>query len=89
MGREAEPISNFVVFPVATLHPEFDFKTVVKKKFGGHFVPKHNFIHDCACFHKRNQRTNETMEAFVRSLYELLQHCEFGSSKYEQIPDKS
>ena len=90
MGREAEPIYGSFVFPAATEaipHPEFDYDVVVEK-FNEHFVPKRNVIHDRACFHKRIQRAGETVEAFVRSLYELAQHCEFGNSKDEQIRDR-
>lgn len=90
MGRDAEPIYGSFVFPAATEatpHPEFDYKMVVEK-FDEHFVPRRNVIHDRACFHKRNQKTDETVEAFVRSLYELAQHCEFGNSKDEQIRDR-
>ena len=68
-------------------HPEYDFDLVMQK-FDEHFVPKRNVIHDRACFHKRSQRAGETVEAFVRSLYELLQHCEFGAGKDEQIWDR-
>lgn len=57
------------------------------EKFDEHFVPSCNVIHDRACFHKRDQRADETVEAFVRSLYELAQHCESGNSKDEQIGD--
>lgn len=90
MGKDAEPIYSSFVFPAATEanpHPEFDFKTVVEK-FDEHFVPRRNVIHDRACFHKRNQKADEPVEAFVRSLYELAQHCEFGNSKDEQIRDR-
>lgn len=55
------------------------------EKFDEHFVPKRNVIHDRACFHKRTQRDGETVEVFVQSLYELVQHCKFGNSKDEQI----
>lgn len=57
-------------------------------KFDAHFVPKHNVIHQHACFHKWTQRAGEPVEAFVWSLYELVQHCEFGNSKDEQIRDR-
>ena len=73
MGRDMEPIYGSFVFPPATEaipHPEFDYDVVVEK-FNKHFVPKRNVIHDRACFHKRIQRAGETVEAFVRSLYEL------------------
>ena len=90
MGMDAEHIYGSFVFPAATEaipHPEFDCD-VVLEKFNEHFVPKRNVIHDRACFHKRIQRAGETVEAFVRSLYELAQHCEFGNSKDEQIRDR-
>lgn len=90
MGREAEPIYDSFVFPAATEarpHPEYEFNLVMEK-FDEHFVPKRNVIHDRACFHKRSQRAGETVEAFVRSLYELAQHCEFGTGKDEQIRDR-
>lgn len=90
MGRDAEPIYGSFVFPAATEarpHPEYDFNLVIGK-FDEHFVPKRNVIHDRACFHKRSQRAGETVEAFVRSLYELAQHCEFGAGKDEQIRDR-
>lgn len=81
MGRDAEPIYSSFVFPAATEanpHPEFD----------EHFVPRRNVIHDRACFHKRSQRADETVEVLVQSLYELAQHCEFGNSNDEQIRDQ-
>ncbi|CAL1594813.1 unnamed protein product [Knipowitschia caucasica] len=90
MGRDAEPIYGSFVFPAATEampHPEYDFNLVIQK-FDEHFVPKRNVIHDRACFHKRSQRAGEAVEAFVRSLYELAQHCEFGAGKDEQIRDR-
>ena len=90
MGRDAEPIYNSFVLPAATEdnpHPEFDFNAVLGK-FDEHFVPKRNVIYERACFHKRTQRAGESVEAFVRSLYELAQHCDFGNSKDEQIRDR-
>uniref|UniRef100_A0AAV2IZN7 Uncharacterized protein n=1 Tax=Knipowitschia caucasica TaxID=637954 RepID=A0AAV2IZN7_KNICA len=90
MGSDAEPIYGSFVFPAATEampHPEYDFNLVIQK-FDEHFVPKRNVIHDRACFHKRSQRAGEAVEAFVRSLYELAQHCEFGAGKDEQIRDR-
>lgn len=90
MGRDAEPIYNSFVFPAAAEdnpHPEFDFNAVFQK-FDEHFVPKRNVIHERACFHKRTQRAGESVEAFVRSLYELAQHGEFGNCKDEQIRDR-
>ena len=56
--------------------------------FCDHFVPKRNVIHERACFHKRAQKPGESVEAFVRNLYELAQYCEFGHTKDEQIRDR-
>ena len=89
MGMDAEPFTVRLCFllPRRRFHTQFDYDVVVEK-FNEHFVPKRNVIHDRACFHKRIQRAGETVEAFVRSLYELAHHCEFGNSKDEQIRDR-
>ena len=51
-------------------------------------MARRNVIHERACFHKQVQRPVEPVEAFIRSLYELAQYCEFGGTKDEQIRDK-
>lgn len=95
MGREAEAIYDSFVYDDSGEvdeeeergRPELDYDTVIAK-FSDHFVPKRNVIHERACFHKRAQKPGESVEAFVRSLYELAQYCEFGHTKDEQIRDR-
>ncbi len=68
---------------------ENDYYNAVVKRFDEHFVPKRNLIHDRACFHKWSQRSGESVEAFVRCLYELAEFCEkLGATKDEQIRDR-
>ena len=67
IGREAEH-----VFKSFTLTEGDDAKIdVILAKFNEHFVPKRNIIHERARFHQSNQNQRETVESFVRSLYEL------------------
>lgn len=92
MGREAEAIYDSFVYDDGgedeeESKPELDYDTVIAK-FSDHFVPKRNVIHERACFHKRAQKPGESVEAFVRSLYELAQYCEFEHTKDEQIRDR-
>ena len=91
LGRDAEAIYESFVYDEDQLEddaqPELDYMTVMEK-FTDHFVPKRNVIHERACFHKRVQKTGESVEAFVRGLYELAQYCEFGGTKEEQIRDR-
>ncbi|KAI2648690.1 Transposon Ty3-G Gag-Pol polyprotein [Labeo rohita] len=85
MGRQAEPIFSTFSF---SAEEEDDYYNAVVKKFDEHFVPKRNLLHDRACFHKRSQRNGESVEAFVRSLYELAEFCDFRATKDEQIRDR-
>ena len=60
----------------------------VIEKFDDHFIPKKNVIHERACFHRRVQKEGETAEAFIRNLYELAEHCEFGTQRDERIRER-
>ena len=60
----------------------------VMNKFDEHFVPKCNVIHERSVFSKRYQQPNESVEAYVRSLYELSKYCEFTGQKDDFIRDK-
>ena len=54
------------------------------------FIPKRNIIYERAIFHQRCQREGESVEAYVRSLYELSEHCEFDKKmdREDHIRDK-
>ena len=84
MGKEAEHIFKVFTF---TSGDEKKYAKVIEK-FDEHFVPKRNIIHERACFHRPVQTEGETVEAFIRNLYELAEHCEFGTQRDEQIRDR-
>lgn len=70
--------------------PEGDenkYATVIGK-FDEHFVPKRKIIHEQACFHRRFPKERETVEALVRNLYMLAEHCEFETQSDKQIRDR-
>ena len=84
MAKEADHIFKAFTFGEGD---EKKYNKVIEK-FDDHFIPKKNDIHERACFHRRVQKEGETVEAFIRNLYELAEHCEFGTQRDEQIRDR-
>ena len=84
MGPEAENI--FKTFQFENDGDENKYDTV-SQKFTSHFIPKRNIIHERSIFHRRCQANTESVEEFIRSLYELSEHCDFTDTE-EQIRDR-
>ena len=84
MGKQAEHI-----YKSFTLEKkgEEDYETILER-FDAYFVPKRNVIHERARFHQRRQYAGESVEAFIRSLYELAENCDFADARDEQIRDR-
>lgn len=72
MGPCAEKI--FDMFGLTQEQQTYD--TVITK-FTEYFAPKRNIIHQRAQFHRREQRSHESIEEYIRSLYQLSEHAEF------------
>ena len=74
MGPEAENI--FTQFGLVDTDAN-DFHAVIGR-FNAYFEPKRNIIHERAKFHKRNQKEGESVEEYIRHLYELSEHADFA-----------
>lgn len=85
MGPEADHV--YCAFSFDSDEDSNDYKKVLQK-FDDYFIPKRNITYERAQFYKRNQKEGETVESFIRSLYELAEHCQFGETKSEQIRDR-
>jgi len=74
MGTDAEKIfSQFTL----TEEQQKNFGRNLQE-FDKYFVPKKNVIHELATFHRRTQREGESIEEYIRSLYELSGHAQFA-----------
>ena len=85
MGRDAKTIFNSLPFDTAT--HKTNYKKVIEK-FDSYFMPKVNVIHERAKFHSRVQQHGETVETYIRVLYELAKNCEFAANKDDMIRDR-
>lgn len=85
MGLESETIFNSFTFQKAEEKKKY---ALVVEKFGEHFLPKQNVIHERFMFYSRNQRTEEPAEKFITDLHKLAETCEFDKMKDEMIRDK-
>jgi transposase InsO family protein len=92
MGPEAEVIFNMLTIVNAangqkaplTNAQKDDFE-VVMEAFGRHFQPQINHLDYQIDFGKRTQSAEESIETFVRALYELAENCDFGQQKSVMI----
>lgn len=85
MGSEADNIFNSFTFTKEGHKNNYD---VVMQKFDQYFFPRRNVIHERAIFHQRVQRPGEQAETFIRALYDLSEHCDFGQTRDENIRDR-
>ena len=85
MGNDSEAI--FSSFTFANADDKKDLKKVLDK-FGEHFIPKRNIIHERTVFYRRDQQPGESVENYLRTLYSLVEECDFGTKKDEQLRDR-
>jgi transposase InsO family protein len=85
MGSEAENIFKSFTFTDPGHQNNYN---IVMEKFDEYFFPRRNVIHERAVFHQRVQRPGEPAETFIRALYDLSEHCEFGEGRDENIRDR-
>lgn len=85
MGTKAESAFRTFVFNSDADKDNYD---IVFKKYDDYFKPKRNVIHERAQFNLRAQKEGESVDSFIRSLYDMANHCDFGETKEEHICDK-
>ncbi|XP_070546296.1 uncharacterized protein [Ptychodera flava] len=84
MGAEAEKMLMRFKFDAEADANDYE---KVLKKFDEHFVPRNNVVHERARFRRRVQKAGETVEAYVRDLYHIVNKCEYGD-RDEHIRDQ-
>ncbi|XP_070579454.1 uncharacterized protein [Ptychodera flava] len=84
MGAEAEKILTRFKFDAEADANDYE---KVLKKFDEHFVPRNNVVYERACFRRRVQKAGETVEAYVRDRYHIVNKCEYDD-RDEQIRDQ-
>lgn len=62
--------------------------TKVRDGFQSFFIVKKNVVYEHARFNMHKQKANETVNAFVTSLYALAEHCSYGTLHDELIRDR-
>ena len=85
MGNQAEEI--FASFKWEADDDKKDPDKVIAQ-FDKYFVPRRNVIFERAKFGSREQYIDEPIETYVRALYQLAEHCNFGATKDDFIRDR-
>lgn len=60
----------------------------VKEKFENYFLVKRNVVFERAKFNSRKQQAGESVDKFIKDLYNLARYCNFGALKDELIRDR-
>lgn len=60
---------------------------ILVKKFTDYFIPRRNLIHERSLFNQCVQKSNETVEEFVRELQERVKNCGYHDSD-DQVRDR-
>ena len=84
MGKLAENL--FASLQFQSEDDRKKYKDVVEK-LDNHFIPQRNILYEHACFYKGTQQSDEPVEAFIRALYTLSEHCNF-KDREEMIRDR-
>lgn len=84
MGRQAREV--FSTFGLT--EEEARSYDVVKQKFDSHFIKERNIVYESACFHRRQQQPQESVDQFATALHVLADRCDFGDMKKRLIRDK-
>ena len=56
--------------------------------FDGFFKVRNNVIFEIACFNRRSQKMDKTVDEFITSLYNLVENCAFDNLTEEMICDR-
>lgn len=89
MGEQAEEIFNSFVFTPSGEGADATLRyACVKGKFQDHFIARRNIIYERAKFNKCKQNDSETVDQFITRLYNLAEHCDYGTLKEELIRDR-
>jgi hypothetical protein len=51
-------------------------------------VSRRNVIFERAKFNQRKQQEGESADSFIKALYTLVEHCEYGNLKEDMIRDR-
>ena len=89
MGREGGKVFTsftFCTHAEGDPDPRMDFNTVLDK-FNAHFVPKRNIIHERGKFYARSQVQGESVEQYLRCLYDLIANYNFDNEE-EALRDR-
>ena len=84
LGRKAESI--LLMFALSA--EDVKKYQTVRDKFNAYFVVRRNVIYKRTRCNRRNQGDNESIESYLRDLYELVETCEYGTMRDELLRDR-